>query len=186
MLARTYEAEGKLPQAASLMEHTLGEANAGVDNGKAETLFGKEVLAHIYESQNEYSKAEALLREVEGVADRVFGLASPDGVIARQLLGRNLLHQGRCDQAAEYLRQANERWQAHPSSGWRPFEAQSLLGQALACQKQFSDAEPLLVSGYKGLKNSGSTMPVNQQFQVKDAGDRVAQLYAVWKKPSAQ
>lgn len=186
MLARIYEAEGKLKQAATLMEDTLRRTVSTLGRASTETVYGNEVLAHIYQAQNEYGKAETLLREAESEADRAYGGTNPDGFVAKQLLGANLLHQGRCDEALKYLQQGKQRWDESSSHSWKRFEAQSLLGQALACQKRFGEAEPLLLSGYDGLRKNADKMPVIQQVQVKEAGDRVAQLHAAWKKPSPQ
>jgi hypothetical protein len=38
---------------------------------------------------------------------------------------------------------------------WQSFDTRSLLGSALAGQKKFVEAEPLLVSGYEGMKHRG-------------------------------
>ncbi len=184
LLARTYEAEGKLKQAESLMEDTVRKTVANSGGDATTAVYVKEVLAHIYESGNQYDRAEALLREAEGAADRAYGATNQGAAIARQLLGRNLLHQGKCEAALEYLQQANQKWKANPASNWRRFEAQSLLGEALTCQKQFSEAEPLLQSGYDGLKKSAPKMPVDQQVQVKDAADRLSKFSAVSKQPA--
>lgn len=182
-LARIYAAEGKLDQAEPLTKDTLQKDIQHSGNDSVETLYTKEDLAWIYEHENKYPEAETLLRQVELVADRLFGASNPEAIFTKQLLAANLLHQGRCEQAAPFAEQANERWKSSASTDWRQFHAQSLLGAVLACRKDFAGAEGLLLSGYKGLKESAPRTPAIQRVQVKDAAGRLAELYTAWDKP---
>jgi hypothetical protein len=72
------------------------------------------------------------------------------------------------------------------SRSWRRFAAQSLLGEALLCKKEFARAEPLLMAGYNGLKSKMSHMPAYEQMQVKRAAERIAQLHSAWNKPEQE
>ncbi len=182
-LSRIYEAEGKLPEAESLATNTLRQIISSAGNDTVEAYFTHQALASIYEKQNNYRKAEVLLREDQSAVERVFDHDNPEAAIAAQLLGSNLLHQGQCEQAARYLEKADQFWQAHPAPNWRRFQAQSLLGAAAACNKEFGPAEKLLLSGYQGLKESAPRMPAREQAQVKEAATRLQQLYTAWKKP---
>jgi non-specific serine/threonine protein kinase/serine/threonine-protein kinase len=182
MLAQTYEAEGKLQKADALMADTLRKLIVSVGNESAETLYDRQEMARIYETEGAYSKAESLLRDAEASADRVYGSSHADAILAKQLLGADLLRQRRCEEAAGYLEEANRRWQKSSSESWHRFETQSLLGAALACEHKYSEAEPLLLSGYQGLKQSESKMRVDQQITVKEAANRLASLRADGKQ----
>jgi eukaryotic-like serine/threonine-protein kinase len=176
-LGRILAAEGKLKEAESLVSKL---PKAG--DGRGDVATG-ELLAAIYQKQGEYAKAQALLTEGVQTAERVIGPGHSDTFIAEQMLGDNLLRQKRCEEAAPYLRKANEGWHGYSDPDWHRFEAQSLLGEALACQKQFAEAEPLLLSGYQGLKDSAPRIPAYEQGQTKSAAARLAALYTGWNKP---
>src|SRR6185312_9428514 len=66
-----------------------------------------------------------------------------------------------------------------PNSWWR-YYSQSLLGAALAAQKRYGEAEPLLVSGYTGMVQRKATIPSPNRQNLVDAGVRVAELYRAW------
>jgi hypothetical protein len=56
------------------------------------------------------------------------------------------------------------------------------VGASLAGQKKYSDAEPLLVSGYEGLVQRQSTIPADKRSALEQAGSRIVQLYEGWGK----
>ena len=61
---------------------------------------------------------------------------------------------------------------------WLHYNAMSLLGGALAGQKKYAEAEPLLVEGYENMKP-----PPPAAVRKKEALERVVELYEAWGKP---
>src|SRR5262249_1544121 len=68
-------------------------------------------------------------------------------------------------------------------AGWATFETQSVLGEALFGQKQFADAEPLLLKGYEGMKAREKTIPSQAGSRIPEALDRLIDLYTALDKP---
>jgi len=77
---------------------------------------------------------------------------------------------------------------------WRTFNARTMLGDALLGQKKFSEAEPLLISGYEGMKqredkirDRNKVFPEALQCLVRlyEATGRTDQA-AEWKKKLAE
>jgi hypothetical protein len=60
---------------------------------------------------------------------------------------------------------------------WHTFDTQSQLGASLLGQKKYVEGEPLLLSGYQGLKDHESKIPFHRKNQLKDAGQKLVQLY---------
>jgi eukaryotic-like serine/threonine-protein kinase len=58
-----------------------------------------------------------------------------------------------------------------------------LLGASLAGQKKYAEAEPLLVSGYEGMRQRADTVPVYNRSQLEQAGKWIVQLYQDWGQP---
>lgn len=185
ILARIYEEEGKLGEAEALTKDVLQKTIQSSGNDSVDIRYTRENLASIDEKQNKYPEAETLLRQVAQAAERL-PATNPDAILAKQMLGANLLHQGQCVQATPYLEGANQAWKnTTASTDWRRFQAQSLLGAALTCNKDFAAAEPLLLSGYAGMKQAEPRMPAYQRDEIKKAADHLAELYAVWGKTDA-
>jgi hypothetical protein len=66
---------------------------------------------------------------------------------------------------------------------WTTFDTMSILGEALADQKKFADAEPMLVSGYEGLKQHEDAVPSQDKPHLKKALERLVKFYEAWGKP---
>jgi serine/threonine protein kinase len=87
-----------------------------------------------------------------------------------------------------------------PQGDWFTADAESLLGGCLTAQRKYEQAEPLLLSGYKGLLAAAGTPPVTDSWtlrslqsvyaapgappaHLRQALDRIVQLYEAWDKP---
>jgi tetratricopeptide (TPR) repeat protein len=66
---------------------------------------------------------------------------------------------------------------------WRTFNSRSMLGGALLGQKKYAEAEPLLLSGCKGMKERENKMPAGAQQWLKEARQRLVELYEATGKP---
>ena len=79
---------------------------------------------------------------------------------------------------------------------WRTFNAHSLLGGSLLGQNKYAEAEPLLLSGYEGLKQREDKIasadsplelwrfPEESQPWLKEAVRRLVQLYEETGRPA--
>jgi hypothetical protein len=65
---------------------------------------------------------------------------------------------------------------------WTTFEAKSILGEALLDQNRYADAEPLPLSGYKGMKHRESKFPSQARVRLTQAIARLVQFYECWSK----
>jgi hypothetical protein len=63
------------------------------------------------------------------------------------------------------------------------FIAQSVLGAVLLGQEKYAEAEPLLLQGYKGLKQREAKLPANlRELRLREAVERLVQLYEAWNR----
>lgn len=65
---------------------------------------------------------------------------------------------------------------------WTTFETQSLVGECLLEEGEYADAEPLLLAGYKGMKEHEDDIPAHYQSRLTAALARLARLYEAWGK----
>ena len=57
-----------------------------------------------------------------------------------------------------------------------------MLGAALLGQKKYADAEPLLLSGYQGMKKQEAKIPPQGKVRLTEALERLVQLYEATNK----
>jgi hypothetical protein len=63
------------------------------------------------------------------------------------------------------------------------FSTQSMLGAALAGQKKYAEAEPLLLKGYERMKAREKSIPPKAGSRVAESLDRLVELYTAMGKP---
>ena len=92
-------------------------------------------------------------------------------------LGLNLISQEKWIDAESSLRECLAiRERAQPEL-WSTFNARSLLGGSLLGQKKYAEAEPLLLSGFEGMKAREAKVPVKSKDRLPEALGRIIQLY---------
>ena len=97
------------------------------------------------------------------------------GLLAQ--IGLGLLEQKKWTEAEPHLRECLAiREQTQPDV-WSTFNTKSTLGGALLGQKRFADAEPLLLTGYEGMKQREKTIPAQGKTRLPEAAERLVQLY---------
>jgi tetratricopeptide (TPR) repeat protein len=151
-------------------------------------------LAGCQEALRQYAEAEVWRRKWLAHARAQGAARTPDHAIDLSLLGINLLHQKKWQEAESELRAclilreslaSDEK--AVPS--WQIGDVKSLLGAALAGQKDYAGAEPLLLAGYRGMNEA--TLPPHARARLIEAIERLVALYAAtgrkeqaanWKK----
>ena len=94
--------------------------------------------------------------------------------------GATLLLQGNPGEAELKLRQALEIRKKLRSEDWATFDATSDLGEALLDQKRYAEAEPMLLSGYEGLKRREVAIPPADKARLGRAAERLVKLYDAW------
>jgi eukaryotic-like serine/threonine-protein kinase len=170
------EAESMVRHSLELRQKTLGERNPT-------TLSGMEDLADIYRAERKLAQADTVLARLFELRSEVLGRTHPDTVNALVLHGRTRLEQRMYDDASSMLRKALDEYERSAPESWRRYRCESLLGGSLAGLGQYEAAEPLLLSGYRGLEARKATMGVNAAAELDEAEGRVTQLYRDWGKP---
>jgi hypothetical protein len=60
---------------------------------------------------------------------------------------------------------------------WKTFNTRSLLGGALLGRKKLGEAEPLLLDGYRGMKEREASIPPPGATRIPEALERLVRLY---------
>jgi hypothetical protein len=121
-------------------------------------------------------------RQLEQVVAALGGPESVNTVVLLSDLGAALVDNGNFAAAEGVLRRVVGLLAEHRPNGWGRPLADSRLGGALAGQGKFTEAEPLLVGGYEGLKTKESTIPPAGKSAPTEAAERLVWMYEAWGK----
>jgi eukaryotic-like serine/threonine-protein kinase len=107
----------------------------------------------------------------------------PDLAAVTAQLTKALLEEKKFTQAEPMARECLAIREKKLPDDWRTFNARSMLGGSLLGQKKYADAEPLLLSGYEGMKQREGNIPLEGKVRLSDALQRLVQLYQATKRP---
>jgi tetratricopeptide (TPR) repeat protein/tRNA A-37 threonylcarbamoyl transferase component Bud32 len=180
-LVINYWAANRLDRALPLCDRWLSRARA-LPSGHPVRGFGESTAMALYSRAGQSAKAEPLLREQAEAVKKQSGADSQAYSVQLLILGLNLMAQNRPADAEPLMRAGLAIRQKNKPDDWSTFNAQSLLGGALLGQKKYSEAEPLLVNGYEGMKRQEGKIPPQSRQNLTDAVNRLVQLYDGWEK----
>jgi eukaryotic-like serine/threonine-protein kinase len=182
-LAQLYRDKGDYPAAETLLDNVL-ETRLRLQGAQhPHTLMAMNDFGVLYLSQRRYPQAEATFEQALEGRRKALGNEHPDTLITLMGLAESRLLQGEYVEAETVSREGLNAYEKKGPDNWRRFHMASLLGSSLAGQKKFDEAEPLLVSGYEGLRQTEATIPAASRSTIEQARTRLAQLYHDWGKP---
>ncbi len=183
-LAKAYQEAGQLPAAIPLFEQALRGKKAKLGADHPSVLVTIRNLAAAYEKAGRFPDAERLYRD--GIA--IAGRRKPrdDSYYAEILgmLGRLLLRRGSTADAVGFLRESLEVKEKIEPDDWTTAYARILLGDALAAQGVFPEAERLLLAGRTGLLERRERLPRDRDRMLNEAVDALVRLYRAWNRPA--
>jgi tetratricopeptide (TPR) repeat protein len=168
-------------------EELFKEAMSGLQeiqfkHPNAKTIVGNACAC--FESSQQFEPAEAMRRQwlehlkTTGETDR------PEYAGELASLGLNLMEQGKWPDAELVLREClTIREKAEPDA-WTTFNTLSTLGGVLLKQKNYADAEPMLLAGYQGMKERVESIPAAGSERIPQALQRLIELYSALEQPA--
>ncbi len=183
-LASAYQDAGNLPQAIALFE----QAAAGIEARQFQHQHAGRVMCKAiaaFTTAKQHDKAESWRRKWMAFVKQQEGAASP--AYARELaaLGLSLIQQHKWTDAEPILRECCDIRKKQESNDWRTFNTMSMLGGALLGQKNYAEAEPLLVKGYEGMIARETTIPPQAATRITESLDRLIDLASATDHPDA-
>src|SRR5262249_45332641 len=181
--AAAYHAAGRTAAAIALLEATFKARQSQLGPDHPDTLTVQNNLASAYEERGELARAGAIYRDLLARRKAKLGPDHPDFAAGLATRGSCLLKQGKWDEAETLLRECLRIREAKRPDDWRRLNTMSLLGGSLLGQKKYAEAEPLVVSGYEGMKAREAQLPAQAKPYLTKTAERVVELYAAWGKP---
>jgi serine/threonine protein kinase/tetratricopeptide (TPR) repeat protein len=181
-LAITYSDAGQLDSAEAVIKEWLPRGQAKLDLGHQYRQLGVDTAVKIYQRMERPEKAEPLWRQLASSSKEKDGADSPKYAEQLVYLGENLLAQRRPADAQHVFRECLAIRQQTEPDAWTTFYTLAQLGTCFLIQKQYADAEPLLLSAYDGLKAREDKIPSDprKMFLTFHVPYRLVELYKGW------
>jgi serine/threonine protein kinase len=181
-LAWAYHAAGRVGEAIPLYECVLGLQKAKLGADHPNTLLNTSNLAESYLDIGRSAEALPLYEEAFGLQREKLGPDHPDTLNSMSGLAWAYLDAKRWADAEATARRCHKLRAARQPDDWARFHAMSQLGAALAGQRRYDEAEPLLIRGYEGLKMRAGKSPWARKY-LAQAAARIAPFYKAWGRP---
>jgi hypothetical protein len=139
-------------------------------------------LAAAYQGAGRLTDALPLFEEVLKRFKAKVGPVHPEALFAMNRLAGAYLDAHQWTAAEKTARECLDRRAAEAPDDWWRFHTMSQLGAALAGQKRFTEAEPLILQGYEGLKAREAKIPAYRKKRLAEAAALIEKLYASWGK----
>jgi tetratricopeptide (TPR) repeat protein len=189
-LAEAYAAMKAFDKAIPVFEELLRLQKKVGGMAQLDALQATQNLAIAYAEVGRIADLRPLVKEC--LTHQLLALPAPAGrgfadnpILVK--VGSVLLRKQQYGPAEEYFRECLQWREANDPQAWTTAQARWLLGAALAGQKKYSDAAPLLQQGYEGINQAAQlqTEPaVRRQLltEATKAAERLVQLYEDWGK----
>jgi hypothetical protein len=167
-LGSTYLDLGEAAQAVKQLERALALREAVLGADHADTGDCRNKLAVAYRLAGRIAEAGRLYDQNPNSSSHASALA---------VRGAMLLSQKKPAEAELKLRECLAIRQKIQPDDWTTFAAKAMLGETLLEQKKYADAEPLLLSGYEGLKQREAKIPSQDKGRLTQTLERLVRLY---------
>jgi hypothetical protein len=107
----------------------------------------------------------------------VLGPAHEDTLASRINVATAEIRQEKFREAEGTLRSVCDTYSSAGLQVWRRYYCQMVLGASLVGQKRLEEAEPLLLAGYRGLKEKEASIPASSKQVIARAAEWLARLY---------
>ncbi len=140
-------------------------------------------LGSIFEKQHRLPEAEQAYKQALALRRQFLGDQHPEVARSLHALSVLLQRQGREAEAGPLASEALAIFEKKIPDDWQTFSSRSLLGASFAAQGNYAEAEPLLLSGYDGMRQREESIPPDGKPRLKETCKRLVQLYESWGKP---
>lgn len=177
-LGVNFRDSGKLDAAILMLESACRNAA-----GNESLRWGREALLTAYVLAKKSNEGTALANELLQEDRKKHAPQSDSLASALVRFGGDLLSLSAWKDAEAVLREGLAIREKIAPDMWNTFNAKSMLGDALARQKKFAEAETLLLDGYAGIKKREATIATEfRGLRLGDAIDRLIRFYEAIEK----
>jgi eukaryotic-like serine/threonine-protein kinase len=182
-LAYTYALEGKDAQAEALFNKDLEIQRRVRGPENEDTLTTLTHMAFLDQVEGRYGLAETSAAQALAGRRHILGPERPSTAASEADLAQAYESEGKFTESEPLAREALAFQVTKEPDNWQHFWAESLLGASLAGEKRYSEAEPMLLEGYRGMVERKDRMPVPKLRDLDSARAWIVQMYVASGKP---
>ena len=138
------EAEAAARESLTMYRKLLGDKDPNLDLALAD-------LGYVLAARGRYSEAEPLFREALAYRRTYYGNEHTETATCMSGLAAVLRGEGKLTEAESLFRECLAVREKRVPDAWYTFFTRARLGTVLLEQKNYAEAEPLLLSGYEGM-----------------------------------
>ncbi len=164
-LGEIYVGDGRLGLAEPLLLEAADGCRTSLDSNHDFTATALAWLAALYSMTKDVKKLAPVLTESVEITKARWG---PDNGLtfgANRTAGLFFLGQNDPVQAEGYIRECALYLVKHDPEDWQRFAAESWLARCLIGQKRYAEAEPVLLSAYRGLTAGARDWPAGAETE---------------------
>jgi serine/threonine protein kinase len=176
-LGRVLQEQNRLAEAEPLYREALAINRAALPAGHPHLATSLNNLAMLLQDQNKFAEAEPLFREACQVVRTALPAGHPSIATILNNLSLILLTLSKFAEAEPLLRECLSIREESQPDAWTTFNTKSMLGGALLGQKKYDEAEPLLLDGFRGMKEREAAIPPRAATRLPQAAQRLVDLY---------
>ena len=182
-LANVLEWEDKLADAEALQREALAMQRKLLGTEHPDVASSLCNLGRILRKQKRPAEAEPLLREALAIQRKRLGTDHLDLAISLEEQAEVLADEGKLDAAGTALKECLSIREKRLPDYWLTPSTRSALGENLMARRKYAEAEPLLISGYNGLRDREAAIPVANKPRLEKAAKRLVRLYEETSRP---
>lgn len=175
--------QGKLEEAETMHREALAMRRKLLGNEHLEVAQSLNNLAQVLVERGKLPEAETLYLEALKIRHKQLGNNDPDRAGLLDGLAASLRGQNKLLEAQASSRDCLAILEKQNPDNWVNFNIRSRIGGDLVGLKKYADAEPLLLSGYAGMKEREAKIPANCRPRLKEAMERLVRLYEATERP---
>ena len=179
MLART-----NLVEAEALQRDALAVYRKAWGNEHPDVATSLIKLARVLQAAGKPAEAETAANEALATQRKVLGAEHPDIAPSLERLAMLKREGGKLAEAEALVRESLCIREKKQAGHWRMFSTRVALGELLLQQKNYAEAEPLLLSGYGGMKEREATIPAESKLRLKTTLESLVQFYEATGRPN--
>lgn len=183
-LAMTEDGLGKDAEAESLHVKLAVVARRSLGPENPATLTILSSAADSFQQHAKFATAESYAAEALTGRHHALGNEDPDTTQSEVDLALAYVSQGKFGAAEPLARQALESDKKIEPDDWQRYRAASVLGESLAGQKKYAEAEPLLVEGYRGMLARKARIDGPDLYHLQRGREWLLRMYRDWGKPA--
>jgi serine/threonine protein kinase len=183
-LAAAYAAQDKYAQAEPLFQQNLETERRVLGPEHPDFLGTVSDVASMYQRQGKYAQAEIYATQALDGRRHALGSEDSQTMSSAADLALAYLSQREFAKSEPLARESLEFCQKKQPEDWQRFRAESLVGASLAGQKNYAEAEPILLEGYEGMVEGKEKIAKPDWYNLDLARDWLIELYQAWGKPA--